>query len=81
MEEFTYEQIRAKALKQGIKDNKVHIGLWANFNNYLKTRRMERLLPIISHCKNWLIDKIKIEAERFILLNLWGVLIHFLLRV
>ncbi len=39
MEEFTYEQIRAKALKQGIKDNKVHIGLWANFNNYLKTRR------------------------------------------
>ena len=28
MEEFTYEQIRTKALKQGIKDNKV-----------LKTRR------------------------------------------
>ena len=78
MEEFTYEQIRAKALKQGIKDNKVHIGLWANFNNYL---RMERLLPIISHCRNWLTDKIKIEVERFILLNLWGVLIHFLLRV
>ena len=39
MQEFTYEQIRAKALKQGIKDNKVHIGLWANLNNYLKTRR------------------------------------------
>ena len=39
MEEFTYEQIRTKALKQGIKDNKVHIGLWANLNNYLKTRR------------------------------------------
>ena len=39
MEEFTYEQIRAKALKQGVKDNKVHIGLWAN--NYLKTRRKE----------------------------------------
>ena len=34
-----YEQIRAKALKQGVKDNKVHIGLWANLNNYLKTRR------------------------------------------
>lgn len=30
MEEFTYEQIRAKALKQGVKDNRVHIGLWAN---------------------------------------------------
>ena len=39
MEEFTYEQIRAKALRQGVKDNKVHIGLWANLNNYLKTRR------------------------------------------
>ena len=39
MEEFTYEQIRAKALKQGIKDNRIHIGLWANLNNYLKTRR------------------------------------------
>lgn len=39
MEEFTYEQIRAKAIKQGVKDNKVHIGLWANLNNYLKTRR------------------------------------------
>ena len=39
MEEFTYEQIRAKALKQGVKDNKGHIGLWANLNNYLKTRR------------------------------------------
>ena len=38
MEEFTYEQIRVKALKQGVKDN-VHIGLWANLNNYLKTRR------------------------------------------
>ena len=39
MEEFTYEQIRVKALKQVIKDIKVHIGLWANLNNYLKTRR------------------------------------------
>lgn len=39
MKEFTYEQIRTKALKQGVKDNKVHIELWANLNNYLKTRR------------------------------------------
>ena len=39
MEEFTYGQIKAKALRQGIKDNKVHIGLWVNLNNYLKTRR------------------------------------------
>lgn len=41
---------------------------------------MERLLPIISHCRSWLTDKIKFEAERFILLNLGGVLIHFLPR-
>ena len=82
MEEFTYEQIRAKALKQGIKDNKVHIGLWANFNNYLKTRRKKNgkvTTYYISLQK--LAYKIKIEVERFILLNLWGVLIHFLLRV
>ena len=39
MQEFIYEQIREKALKQGVKDNRVHIGLWANINNYLKTRR------------------------------------------
>ena len=39
MEEFTYEQIRVKALKQGVKDNKVHIGLWANLNNYLKEKK------------------------------------------
>ena len=38
MEEFTYEQIRVKALKQGVKDNKVHIGLWANLNNYLSIK-------------------------------------------
>ena len=60
MEEFTYEQIRAKALKQGVKDNKVHIGLWANLNNYLKTRRKKngRLLPIIYHCRSWLINSL-----------------------
>lgn len=39
MEEFTYEQIRVKALKQGVKDNKVHIGLWASLNNYMKTKK------------------------------------------
>lgn len=42
---------------------------------------MERLLLIISHYRSWLTDKIKIETERFILLNLLGVLIHFLPRV
>ena len=39
MEEFTYEQIRVMFLKLGVKDYKVHIGMWANLNNYLKTRR------------------------------------------
>ena len=41
---------------------------------------MGRLLPIISHYRSWLTDKIKIETERFILSNLLGVLIHFLPR-
>lgn len=63
MQEFTYEQIREKALRQGVKDNRVHIGLWANINNYLKTRRkkMEKLLPIIFHCRNWLINLLILE--------------------
>lgn len=41
---------------------------------------MERFLPIIYHCRNWLTDKIKIKVGRFILSNLVGVLIHFLPR-
>ena len=39
MEEFTYEQIRLRLLDKGVKDNKFILGLWANLNNYLKTRR------------------------------------------
>lgn len=31
MEEFTYEEIRAKALKQGVKDNIFQVGMWAQF--------------------------------------------------
>ena len=42
MEEFTYEQIRIKALKEGMKDNKVHIGMWASINNYMKTKRTKK---------------------------------------
>ena len=34
-----YKLFKISALRQGVKDNKVHIGLWANLNNYLKTRR------------------------------------------
>lgn len=40
MQEFTYEQIREKALRQGVKDNRVHIGLWANINNYLQVSQV-----------------------------------------
>ena len=29
---LTYEEIRAKALSQGISDNKVSIGMWAGLN-------------------------------------------------
>lgn len=59
MQEFTYEQIREKALRQG-------------------ERKMERLLPIISHYRNWLTEKIRFKVQRLILSNLLGVLIPFL---
>ena len=39
MEEFTYEEIRAKALKQGVKDNIFQVGMWAQFNGYMKCKR------------------------------------------
>ena len=49
MQTFTYEEIREKALKQGIADNRlrvglwassnVHIGMWASLNGYIKTRK------------------------------------------
>jgi hypothetical protein len=38
MEEFTYEQIREKALKRGVKDNKFQIGMFAQFNGYMKRK-------------------------------------------
>ena len=46
MEEFTYEQIRIKALKQGVKDNKVHIGLWEWKGYYLLYFIAETILLI-----------------------------------
>lgn len=42
MEEFTYGQIRQKALKQGVPDTKQHIGMWATLNNYMRRRRMKQ---------------------------------------
>ena len=32
MEEFTYEEIRAKALKQGVKDNIFQVGMYNRQN-------------------------------------------------
>ena len=34
-----YEEIREKALLQGISDNKVSIGMWASLKGYIKTRK------------------------------------------
>ena len=39
MQTFTYEEIRKKALLHGVSDNKVHIGMWASLNGYIKTRK------------------------------------------
>ena len=42
MEEFTYQQIREKALKQGVPDTKRHISLWPTINSYMRCRRMKQ---------------------------------------
>lgn len=42
MQLFTYEEIREKALLQGVSDNKVSIGMWASLNGYIKTRKQIR---------------------------------------
>jgi hypothetical protein len=39
---LTYEEIREKALSQGVSDNKVSIGMWASLNGYIKTRKQIR---------------------------------------
>mgnify|MGYP000020694953 FL=1 len=39
---LTYEEIREKALSQGVSDNKVSIGIWAGLNGYIKTRKQIR---------------------------------------
>lgn len=39
MQVLTYEEIREKALSQGISDNKVSIGMWAGLNGYIKARK------------------------------------------
>jgi hypothetical protein len=39
MKELTYADIRKMALEHGIKDTRLHIGLWA-FDQYIKKRKM-----------------------------------------
>ena len=39
MQTFTYEEIREKALKQGVTDNNLRVGLWASLNGYIKSKR------------------------------------------
>ena len=39
MQTFTYEEIREKALKQGVTDNRLRVGLWASSNGYIKKQK------------------------------------------
>ena len=39
MQTFTYEEIREKALKQGVTNNRLRVGLWASSNGYIKSKR------------------------------------------
>ena len=39
MKELTYADIRKMALQHGIKDTRLHIGLWAT-DRYIKKRKM-----------------------------------------
>ena len=39
MKELTYADIRKMALEHGIKDTRLHIGLWAT-DRYIKMRKM-----------------------------------------
>ena len=39
MQTFTYGEIREKALKQGVTDNRLRVGLWASSNGYIKSKR------------------------------------------
>lgn len=36
---FTYNELREQAIKEGIADNKVSVGLWAKINGYYKAKR------------------------------------------
>ena len=50
MKELTYADIRELALEHGIKDTRLHIGLWAA-DRYIKKRKMV-------HGKTYIKDKL-----------------------
>ena len=37
---YTYQDIRVMAIKDGIPDNKVSIGIWAKLKGYYQTKKM-----------------------------------------
>ena len=39
MEQITFEELRNKALLEGVADNKVSIGLYAKIKGYIKKRK------------------------------------------
>lgn len=38
---YTYEELRNQALKDGIRDNKIHIGVWIQQQGYIKIIRQK----------------------------------------
>ncbi len=36
---ITYQELRVKAIKDGVQDNKVTIGVWAKLNKYYQIRK------------------------------------------
>lgn len=41
-ETITFDDLRELAVKEGIKDNKVSVGMWAKFNGYTRYKRKIR---------------------------------------
>jgi len=46
-----YEEIKALALKDGCKDDKVSVGMWAKFHGYIKTRKQINKVVCIGYYK------------------------------
>lgn len=46
MKELTYHEIRIKALKNNVRDNKLQIGMWAQFNVKRRVHRNGRYYTV-----------------------------------